>query len=248
MRKIFFSIILALVFALNVSCSQALGQFVNPVNSTSDANLLTIDQVSESDGPGQFLLAGKANLPEQTPLTVSAIRQLILPSDNRSNDNDLRYGILDRKTTLVRDARWQVKLSLWEVNSEGYYQENWQQGKGSIATAFQPSPRVDFFLTVEPQDFAQVAPKLRSQRLESQVKDLRRFTPEGEPYLSTGTALAIPLPQNIKSSALETVQKSVGTWEGRATLDKTRSSIESPTEIPFLKEDNLLISPENMMK
>lgn len=244
MRRILLSIFLALVITLNTSCSQALSQLISPLRGNSSDTVLTIDQVVKSNDPGQFALSGKAALPEQTKLTVSAIRSLTLVSDDQAANQDRLYGILDRRTTLVEDGRWQAQLSLWEVNSEGYYQESWQGDDVSVSDNIKFSPSVNFTLTVESQDIL----SSKSPKIDGQISRLIRFTPEGEPYLSASKNLIVPLPQKVKASGLESLQESEVNWQDRSLIDPTKNSIEKPVEIPFHKEDNLPISPNSLIK
>lgn len=244
MRRIVLPIFLALVITLNTSCSQVFSQLISPLRGDSSDTVLTIDQVMKSNDPGQFTLSGKATLPEQTKLTISAIRRLTLVADDQSANQDRLYGILDRKTALVEEGRWQAQLSLWEVNSEGYYQENWQGDDISISDNIEFSPSISFTLAVESQDL----PNSKSQKLDDQMGQLIRFTPEGEPYLSVSKDVVVPLPQKIRASGLESAEGSGVNWQDRSLVDPTKSSIEKPIEIPFHKEDNLPISSNSLIK
>jgi hypothetical protein len=248
MRKIILSIFLALVITLNTACSQVFSQIITPLRGNSSITALTIDQIRKSDNPGQFMLSGKADLPEQTELTISAIRRLTLLSNDKPSDTDQLYGILDRKTTLVKNGNWQAELSLWEINSEGYYQENWQANEGEISDRIEPDQTINFLLTVEPEDFVDYTTNFNPNKLNDQLSDLIRFTPEGESYLSASKDLPVPLPQKVKASRLDLPQAPDVSWQNRTLLDPTKTSIEQPTELPFIKEDNLPLSSDSLMR
>lgn len=251
MRRIVFSIFLALVIISNTACSQMLGKFITPFHGDSTSTILTIDQVRESDGLGQFTLSGKADFPEQTQITISAIRRLTFPSNDKTSNADRFYSILDRKTTLVKDGYWKAKLSLWEVNSEGYYQENWQANEAYPSDKISSNPTVNFLLTIEPKNFIDYTTNSNNsnfRKLDDQSNDLIRFTPEGESYLSVSKDLVIPLPQKVKAPRVESAQTPDTGWQKRTLLDPTKSSIEKPSQLPFLNEDNLPLTSDNLMK
>jgi hypothetical protein len=246
MRKIFFPILVILMVVMGTACSQVADYLLPPNDRGSE--LLTIERVAESDGAGQFILSGKANLPKQTQLTVSAVRSLTLTTVDDLSNQRILYGILDRQTAVVEDGRWQAKVSLWIPSPEGYYQENWQQEDALIIDDLRPNPMVDFFVTVEPKEFTRSVATASQKELGLDTTLLLNFTPDGEPYLKTSTALAIPLPKNIKSFTIEPTSQLNSPWQGRASLDNANSAIERLPESPFLEEDNLPLPSENLIR
>lgn len=241
-RKTLLQILLAMVVALNTACS-----LVNVTTTApTSGSLLTIDQVAEGGAPGSFLLAGKAALPGEADLTVSAVRRL--NSTEEAEGQPPLYGILDRKTATLEEGRWQATLMLWEPNGEGYYQEPWQRPEAALVSKVGPNPTVEFLVTVEPEAFSQSVSPAIPNRLEAAINELLHFTPDGEPYLRVSTTQPVPLPNNIQAARLATSPPVPSPWEGRSALDSTNTAIEQISEPPFLQEDNLPITPDRLMR
>lgn len=216
---------------------------------TDQSALITIDQVRAGDGPGQFSLSGTASLPPETRLTVSAVRSLATAAALDDNDDPTLYGILDRQTARIEAGRWQSTLSLWEPNADGLYQEPWQGKSGVLSEDIDPNSSVNFLLTVEPQEYARsIEPGIPS-RLEEQINQVLHFTPSGEPYLRVSTVLPVALPDNsARAFTLDANQSPASPWDGRNALDDMSTAIERESQRPFLQEDNLPISENEMLR
>lgn len=243
-KKTLLQILLAVVVTLNAACS--LVDFT--ASPPAGASLLTIDQVAEGGSPGQFILSGKATLPGEVDLTVSAVRRLGTTDRAMADGQAPLYGILDRKTATLEDGRWQATLMLWEPNPEGFYQEPWQRPETALDNEAGPNPTVEFLVTVEPEAFSRSVSPAIPNRLEEAVNELLHFTPDGEPYLRVSATQPLPLPNNIKASRLEATQPPESPWQGRSALDGTNTAIEQISEPPFLQEDNLPIAQDRLMR
>ncbi len=110
--------------------------------------------VTPASRDGSFLLAGTAVFPDGTQLRVQGIRYL-QPDSNLTptltNQTPL-YTILDRDRITVQGGRWQAKLSLWPVSSQGAFQELWQQTFLIVGIRLQPDPQVVFAVNFDPVD------------------------------------------------------------------------------------------------
>lgn len=108
--------------------------------------------VTPASRDGRFLLAGTAMFPDGTQLRVQGIRYL-QPDANLTptltNQTPL-YTILDRDRITVQGGRWQAKLSLWPVSSQGAFQELWQQTFPIVGIRWRPDPQVVFTVNFDP--------------------------------------------------------------------------------------------------
>ncbi|TVQ10890.1 MAG: hypothetical protein EA368_06730 [Leptolyngbya sp. DLM2.Bin27] len=242
-KNTFARLVVVLLMLLTTACDRFPSDLLSwGQNNTVD---IVIERIAETGQPGQFTLTGTTDLPDQTPLTVSAVRRIgPLPSDEFMAEAS-QFAILDRKSAVVNDGRWQAQLSLWEVSAEGTYQENWQTVVGSAIDPAAISADVAFLATLEPRDLAQSNLMARTDLLERASSPLLNITPDGEPYLRSSQFRVVPLPGNAMATA-GLPQETQGTWEGRSTL----RSIDSPeiTPIPFLDADNLSLPEQNAMR
>ncbi|TVP65084.1 MAG: hypothetical protein EA342_15025 [Leptolyngbya sp. LCM1.Bin17] len=205
--------------------------------------LITIDQISEAGGPGKFSLFGQAALPDQTPVTLSVVRDLTQSANQLDAEDTRRYSILDRTTAEVTDGRWQADLSLWQVAEDGTYQETWQLISPDSVV---PSETIHFLLTVDPQTFAQtVAPSL-SQDFSAGSIPLFNVTPDGETYLRVSQDWQLQVPQPLHGEGTESSAIQPPAWD-RAASGSTQSALTSPPEPPFSESDNLPLSSDNVL-
>lgn len=246
MKKCLLLIPIVLIVFLNTACT--LTNLGVSQSSPVSGDLLTIDQVAETGEPGRFRLSGKATLPGEADLTVSAIRRLNAVDRDAEEGATSLYGILDRKTATLEEGRWQATLTIWEPSATGYYQEPWQRPESALGETARPNATVDFLLTVEPEAFERSVRQLIPRRLETAINDLLYFTPDGEPYLRVSTTQPIPIPANIQSVRLEESSTAASPWEERAELDNTNTAIETTPDSPFFQEDNLPITPDRLMR
>ncbi len=209
---------------------------------------MTIEQIAETGQPGQFALSGTATLPEQTPLTVSAVRRITSQPNNLLFEEAPRYAILDRKTAVVREGRWQAQLSLWGISSQGYYQENWQMTNSNSTDLAQVSPTVDFWATLEPLDLTQSKLKAQPEVLDSARNPLLNFTPNGEPYLKISEPKVVALPSDRAVIPVSSPEHESTTWNGRLTLDNPDSRLTEQPQLPFKDNDNLPLPEESLLR
>lgn len=245
MNKKLLTKLLALVLLLATACDRPSDQLFSLSWRSSRTVDITIEQIAETGQPGQFTLTGTATLPDQTPLTVSAVRRIGPLSDGDLTMETPQYAILDRKSALAKAGRWQVQLMLWEISAEGKYQENWQTIASDEPDMTTVSSSVDFLATVKPIDLAQsgflAAPKV----LDHVDKQLLNFTPDGEPYLKTSQSKTVALPSSaIAAPGLP--QEVSDNWADRLS----RGGIDGPEirQIPFMDADNVTLPEQNFLR
>lgn len=160
--------------------------------STSALAPLTIDlgitQVDASNQPGRYEVSGNTTLPNGTELTVSAIRDL----KAIATENDL-YSILDRQVTTVEDGRWTSTLNLWQVASDGQFQETWQTETFPVDETFRPLPGVVFSVTLEPKDATMLKAQIERQDA-PRLKAIEQYNVDGELYLQATKTQTVSLP------------------------------------------------------
>ncbi|NJR61902.1 MAG: hypothetical protein HC769_25570 [Cyanobacteria bacterium CRU_2_1] len=170
---------------------------------------LAIRQVEATGRPGVYAVAGNTTLPDQTRLTVSAVRYLQYSQQAALTAiAEPDYSILDRQFAEVREGNWQANLNLWQIASDGNYQEAWQLDQRNTAIRFNPQPTVTFMATLDP---ASQPGNFRAQverQDESTQIALTRFTTDGELYLETSQVLTVSLPSGNTSPPSTTLSSS----------------------------------------
>jgi hypothetical protein len=109
----------------SLSCASAPANLRSLTNSSAPINL-SIRQV-QHEGGGTYTVAGTTSLPSKTKITVSAVRYLVEGASPETNsETDIPYAILDRQIAQVEQGSWQAELNLWQIASDGKFQEAWQ--------------------------------------------------------------------------------------------------------------------------
>ncbi len=159
-------------------------------------------QVSPSSQPGVYSVGGQTNLPDQTRITIQAVRSLqIVKDSSRLTNQEPTYAILARQPIAVMDGKWQTTLSLLTLAPSGKLLENWQTHNLQLGLNLEPDPRVTFQAVTDPAD--------RSLKVEQPAENVPReslivrFTTDGKSYLQSEQALAIapPVLQAAKPSS-----------------------------------------------
>lgn len=185
---------------LSSGCNSSL----NNLNSTflSSPLELTILQVEPSGQPGTYTVAGNATLPDNTAITVSAVRYL-QPNTRLSASAEASpaYVILDRQFAQVNQENWQTQLKLWQVAPDGKFQEAWQLNQENMGATYKPESTVTFLATLDPPQ----QPSDLQARVEQLDDDLQaalmRFTTDGELYIQSSKSLAVALPTGSTTPA-----------------------------------------------
>lgn len=151
-------------------------------------------QVMPLSQPGAYRIAGNTDLPDQTQLTVIALRYLypVAAAAQQLNPQPT-YSILDYQATAVEQGNWQAQLDLWQVAADGKFQESWQLDQARLATRFNPTQRVVFLVTLTPID--QIAALQQQLAAKGQTLPSRAIrSADGESYVQFHQTQVIPLP------------------------------------------------------
>ncbi|NJR66212.1 MAG: hypothetical protein HC772_14235 [Leptolyngbyaceae cyanobacterium CRU_2_3] len=179
-----------LFLVLSVGCTQL--RFPGQLSDV----LLNV-HVTASEVSGTYTIAGETNLPQNTPLTVAAVRYLSVDNSTAAQFNPVpTYSILAYQTVKVVDGKWQTQLNLWQVAPNGKYQETWQLEQARLGIiSFKPSKDVIFLATLTPvEKLSRLEQKLARQGMRL-ASGTVRSTPEGQRYAQANQTLAIALPR-----------------------------------------------------
>lgn len=156
---------------------------------------------------GVYAIAGETRLPENTQITVAAVRYLAvdeLPADKLPVDSLLvnssqynptpTYSILAYQSAKVTKGKWQTQLDLWQVARDGKYQESWQLEQSRLGVSFKPSEKVMFLATLTPADDLSALEQQLAKRGMRLSSGTVRSTSEGQRYAQVNQSLAIALP------------------------------------------------------
>ena len=156
---------------------------------------LTILQVEPSGQPGTYSVSGSATLPDNTSITVSAVRYL--QADTRlssSPEASPAYVILDRQFASVNQDNWQTELTLWQVAPDGALREAWQLNQENTGVKYEPESTVTFLATLDPRQQPRDVQERVEQLDDEAQATLMRFTTDGELYIQASKSLSIALP------------------------------------------------------
>jgi len=168
--------------------------------------------------------SGTTNLPDHSRIVISGIRYLQPLTDSTPlRPSDANYAILDREIAEVNQGQWQTTLTLWQVASDGRYQENWQQHQTSLGLPFKSSGQVVFTATFEPENQpTSVNQQVQQRDLQS---PLLRFTENGQPYLQASQTLPVSLPSGKTTPPAVTMLDQNDSWRNRSTANTTRAKV-----------------------
>lgn len=152
-------------------------------------------QVEPKGQTGIYQITGHTNLPDQTPLTVQAIRNLQAPNPKSQTDLAPTYSILAQTQVKVENGKWQVSLNLLQPSEEGTL-EPWQQNARSLNLKLQPESQVRFLAVTEPTGKS-IGLQQRADTA-NQATSVQ-FTADGRSYLQAKQSLTIE-PPTVKSA------------------------------------------------
>jgi hypothetical protein len=148
-----------------------------------------------------YTISGSATLPDQTQITVAAVRLLEAPQNRDDDMTEQSYEILARQSASVDQGAWQTNLNLWQVASTGDFQEAWQISQTHLETDFIPSPEVTFTATFDPTQ----QPLEFQSRIEEEGnlarQSLAQYNSDGELYLQASRTLTLALPTGSTAPA-----------------------------------------------
>lgn len=195
---------------------------------------LSIRQAEASGRPGAYSVAGNTTLPDQTRLTISAVRDFRSPADRPV------YAILDRQFVTVQQGSWETTLNLWQVAPDGRFQESWQLSPAAVASA-EPAETVTFLATLDP---ANQPPTLKDQ-IEAQDNatqaTLARFTTDGELYLEASKQVSVALPSGKTAPPAATAPAARVRTSGRPAEARDQDS-------QGWNQTNAPLSPDHLLR
>jgi hypothetical protein len=178
-------------------------------------------RVTSSDRPGQYAIAGRADLPNRTPLTIIAVRYLHANDANSVALNaDPTYSILAYSPAEVVDGQWQTRLNLWQVAPDGRYQEAWQLEQRRLNLTLKPDADVVFLALLSP---IYALPKLE-RSLEKEglrlPEQTLRTTLDGERFAQVNQSLEIALPVGKTAPTIPALDDRNDGWGSRYLIPK----------------------------
>lgn len=175
--------VILLLLALCVSCSPS-----KPPDIALKLN------VQSAGRPGLYNVSGTTNLPNQSQVTVAAVRYLRRTDEGfLSTASKASFSILDRQIVRVNQGKLQATLNLWQVAPDGRFQEAWQLSSSQTGLSLNPSTEVSFVANFDP-----TGQFLKPEQQQVNIQDLKgslvRFSSEGSPYVQASQTIQVSLP------------------------------------------------------
>ena len=189
---------------------------------------------------GVYSLSGSTNLPDQSQITVAAVRYLRLTDQQLLPDSDANYSILSRRTVEASQGKWQTMLNLWQVASNGRFQEIWQLERSPIEPLY-PDARVTFLATFDPSG------QFHKSQQQLQLKGhLVRFTPDGQEYVQASQTLPVAIPAGGILHGIQAENLNDG-W-GDRSLMQPRSMGDSTMPPAKASQTDAPLSPSQFLR
>jgi hypothetical protein len=217
------------------------------VNRSQNKVILEIQGIQREDTKGLYKVAGTTNLPESSRIAVTAVRYLRSGTVNGEeivgDDNEnINRSILARQIVEVKQGKWEADLNLWQVASNGNYEEVWQLNQDY--TNLTPESEVTFIATFNPigQLPASDSQNTQQSSLQYQLEGKSlRFTNEGEKYVQVSQYRSIGLPVG-KTTPPRQPQSFNDGWGNRYQL-KADVAQDSTATLPPLAKSRQTNSP-----
>jgi hypothetical protein len=205
-------------------------------------------QVDPSKNPGEYTITGSANLPENTQITVMALRSLDA-ADPQFPESYPYTSILDRRFAEVRGGQWQTQLKLWQVAPNGRFQETWQLDQSQWTFDPTPASEVTFVAILEPD--SQISPILR-QEFQAQgppsTQNVVWLPTERTWYVQASQRLDVSLPTGTtKPPELKAEDINWG-WGERAATKPPKTTKAQPRSTTPLEPDKTPLTPSQFMR
>ena len=176
-------------------------------------------RVTPSNQAGVYTVTGTTNLPDQSRITLSAIRYLrpdkLIAQSKSPNPT---YSILAYQDVKVNKGKWQTILNLWKVAPDGQYQEAWQLDQSKLGLTLVPETDVTFLATVDPTNsLSKLEQQLEKQGIKL-VSSVVRNTSDGEQYIQATQVLPVALPTGRTTPPLQRPEDINGGWGPRFLL------------------------------
>lgn len=204
-------------------------------------------KVEPSNNPGEYTITGSANLPENTQLTIMAIRPLEV-ADPQFSEPYSGSSILARRFAEVRSGQWQTQLTLWQVDRDGRFQEAWQLDRSQWTFDPTPETEVTFVALLEPD--SQI-PLLR-QNFQAQgppsTENVVWLPTERSWYVQATQRIPVTLPTGkTKPPPLKAQDINWG-WGERASTKPPKTSQSPPRPTTPIEPDKTPLTPSQFMR
>lgn len=205
-------------------------------------------QVTPSSSPGVYTAVGTTNLPDESRITVAAIRYL---QPNKQVVQKLSpsqtFSILAYQDVKVNKGKWQATLNLWKVAPKGEFQEVWQLDQSQLGILQEAQPEVTFLATVSPRDsLSELEQQLQKQGVKL-VSHLVRNTVDGERYIQASQVLPISLPTGQTTPPQPVPEDINGGWGNRFLLIPEPPNINNYKK-PEQRRTNAPLSPDELLQ
>jgi hypothetical protein len=238
-------ILISLTFlvVLLSGCNQV--QFRLP-NQWSTADLKM--RVTPTNSPGFYLIDGTADLPDNTEITVAAVRYLY--SADRASEKlnpDPTYSILAYQSVPVEQGVWHADLGLWQAAPNGQIQESWQLEQANLGLSLRPNSDVIFLATLAPLNrLAFLEQQLAIQGLRL-AGGIIRTTADGQRYAQVNQTIAIAPPTGLAASLVPQPEDDNYGWGQRYLIP---SEPQNPTrpELPNNRQTNAPPLPQEFLR
>lgn len=242
------SIVLLLI--LTTGCSEAplilqrLPSLIPGLSSKADFQL----RVTPAGRSGLYTVAGNTNLPDQTRITVAAIRYLKFDEQPSKNiGSNQTYSLLAYEDIKVNKGKWQATLNLWKIAPDGKFQESWQLDQPKLKLSLKPENEVTFLVTIAPTaSLPELEGKLERQGIKL-VSRLVRNTADGQRYIQVSQILPIPLPTGKTTPPKPRPEDVNGGWGNRFLLIPEPPNINN-YEKPKERRTNAPLSPNELLQ
>ncbi|AFY53312.1 hypothetical protein Riv7116_0724 [Rivularia sp. PCC 7116] len=220
-------------------------------NKSQNNVQLEIQGIQREDGKGLYKVVGSTNLPESSRIAITAVRYLRPTTTTNAeqivddNNENINRSILARQIVEVKQGKWEADLNLWQVASNGNFQEVWQLNKDYKNLL--PENEVTFIATFNP--VAQL-PSSDNQNFQQNLEGKSlRFTNEGEKYVQTSQYRSIGLPIGKTASPRPEPEDFNDGWGIRYQL-KAQSEDSTVTLPPLAKshQTNIPISSSEFLR
>jgi hypothetical protein len=193
LRRLCLIVSFAVLLLANSGCS-SLNQINSPLTAPPlDLSILKV----EPETSGTYTVSGRTTLPDNTQITVAAVRHFETAQTAQTTPN---YAILDRQTAQVNQGTWQARLNIWQASANGQFQEAWQANPSSSKLT-KPEATVTFLAVLEPLQQSSSVRKQTEALDPSLQATLTGFTTDGELYLQARQSIDVLPPLGKSSTA-----------------------------------------------
>jgi hypothetical protein len=207
-------------------------------------------EVEPTNTPGSYSVRGRANLPENTSITVAAVRhlQLTRPSVDRlstdrvsetaattesggaTNSTQQTYSILAYQPATVQGGEWQTEINLWKVAADGRFKEAWQIEQEKVGVTFQPEDNVIFLATLSTPDKLSALEQELARRGTRFASGTVFSNSDGFRYAQVQQSLELALPSGRTTPPPERPEDRNGGWGDRYIIP---NEPPNPTNLEF---------------